>query len=111
MLGMLIGCIANIILDPIFIFVFHWGVKGAAWATNIGQILTFIIYFVYIWKFKSVKIHKESFALSSKILKKIVGLSTGAQPIWGYNYGSNRCCFLCFSIRTYEHCPPVWNRI
>ena len=28
--------------------------------------------------------------MSSKILKKIVGLSTGAQPIWGYNYGSNQ---------------------
>ena len=39
MAGLLVGCIANIILDPIFIFVFHWGVKGAAWATIAGQIL------------------------------------------------------------------------
>ncbi|MDE7333329.1 MAG: polysaccharide biosynthesis C-terminal domain-containing protein [Lachnospiraceae bacterium] len=40
MAGLLVGCITNIILDPIFIFVFHWGVKGAAWATIAGQILT-----------------------------------------------------------------------
>ena len=33
MVGMLIGCIANMILDPIFIFVCRWGVQGAAWAT------------------------------------------------------------------------------
>ena len=39
MVGLLIGCITNMILDPIFIFVCQWGVKGAAWATIIGQIL------------------------------------------------------------------------
>ncbi len=38
MAGLLIGCITNIILDPIFIFVFHWGVKGAAWGNYFRQI-------------------------------------------------------------------------
>lgn len=37
MAGLLVGCITNIILDPIFIFAFHWGVKGAAWATIPGR--------------------------------------------------------------------------
>ena len=37
MRGLLIGCITNIILDPVFIFVFNMGVQGAAWATIIGQ--------------------------------------------------------------------------
>ena len=37
MIGMFIGCIVNMILDPIFIFVFKWGVAGAAWATFIGS--------------------------------------------------------------------------
>ncbi|MBQ0001685.1 MAG: MATE family efflux transporter [Clostridiales bacterium] len=40
MISMLAGAIANIILDPIFIFVCHWGVKGAALATIIGQIIS-----------------------------------------------------------------------
>lgn len=38
---MLIGALANIILDPLFIFVFDMGVAGAAWATVIGQFLAF----------------------------------------------------------------------
>ena len=36
MLSMLSGAIINTILDPLFIFVFDWGIKGAAWATVIG---------------------------------------------------------------------------
>ena len=38
---MLVGAIINTILDPIFIFVFHMGVAGAAWATIIGQFVSF----------------------------------------------------------------------
>ena len=37
---MLTGAIINTILDPLFIFGFHWGIKGAAWATVIGQIVS-----------------------------------------------------------------------
>jgi putative MATE family efflux protein len=37
MISMIIGAGLNTVLDPIFIFVFHWGVKGAAWATIISQ--------------------------------------------------------------------------
>lgn len=44
LIGMLIGCAANVILDPIFIFVFDWGVAGAGWATIIGQISTPFIF-------------------------------------------------------------------
>ncbi len=48
MIAMLIGAITNIILDPIFIFAFKWGVEGAAIATVIAQFfsMTFILYFV-----------------------------------------------------------------
>lgn len=44
MAGLLIGCVANPILDPLFIFVFHWGVEGAAWATIIGQLDSAVFY-------------------------------------------------------------------
>lgn len=56
MISMLTGAITNTILDPLFIFVFHWGVKGAALATIIGQILTLLISAFYIPRFKTVKI-------------------------------------------------------
>lgn len=74
MAGLLIGCITNIILDPIFIFVFHWGVKGATFATIIGQIFNTILYIAYIKKFKSITLDKSSFILSGKVLAKVGSL-------------------------------------
>ena len=147
MVGLLVGCIINIILDPIFIFTFNMGVAGAAVATVLGQLANAIIYLCYIPRFKTVKIDKstlkESFSVLPQVLKlglssfinqavlvvlitvqnnvlrahgpnsvygldipiaaigvtmKVfnillsvcIGLSAGAQPIWGYNYGSGR---------------------
>lgn len=74
MAGLLVGCITNIILDPIFIFVFHWGVKGAAWATIAGQILNAFLYLAYIWKFKSIRLDKECFRISGKVMAKVSSL-------------------------------------
>ncbi len=147
MTGLLVGCIANIILDPIFIFVFDMGVAGAAVATVIGQALNAVIYTLYIPRLKTVKLSKKVFKESSNAVLKIfklglssfinqaliviiigvqnnllkkygaqseygaeipmtalgvtmklfniimavlIGLSSGSQPIWGYNYGSGQ---------------------
>ena len=46
MIAMLTGAILNIALDPLFIFVFHLGIKGAAYATIISQIASFILLIV-----------------------------------------------------------------
>lgn len=61
MISMLTGAILNIVLDPIFIFAFHWGIRGAAWATVIGQVVSFIISVWYYFKPKSFQLTKESF--------------------------------------------------
>ena len=50
MLAMLTGAVVNIILDPIFIFALNMGMKGAAWATVIGQGSTFVITLIYFFK-------------------------------------------------------------
>ncbi len=42
MFTQLLGAVINTILDPIFIFVFHWGIEGAAWATVIAQTVSFL---------------------------------------------------------------------
>ncbi|MCQ2603672.1 MAG: MATE family efflux transporter [Spirochaetia bacterium] len=42
MFTQLLGAVLNTILDPIFIFVFHWGIEGAAWATVIAQTASFV---------------------------------------------------------------------
>lgn len=74
MITMIAGAILNIILDPVFIFVFDMGIKGAAIATIISQILTFALNVIYIKRFKSVSISKKDFKLKLDTAKKIVTL-------------------------------------
>lgn len=74
MTTMLSGAILNTILDPIFIFVFHKGVEGAAIATVISQILTFILNIAYVKRFKSIELDKDSLKLRSNVCKKIAAL-------------------------------------
>ena len=147
MAGMLIGCFSNIILDAVFVMVFHWGAAGAAWATIIGQALNAIFYIFLLFHFKTVHLKKEYFRLKGKIVAKVVtlgipsfvtqiatvlimfvmnnmltrmgevskygadiplavmgitmklctivaafalGIATGSQPIWGFNYGNKQ---------------------
>lgn len=54
MITMIIGAITNTVLDPIFIFGFNMGVKGAAWATIIGQILSAIWVLRYFFSGQSM---------------------------------------------------------
>ncbi len=74
MFATIVGAITNIILDPIFIFVFKMSVKGAAIATVIGQILTFLISIYYLKKAKSFQINKKSTKLNKKICQKAISL-------------------------------------
>lgn len=61
MISMLVGAITNIILDPVFIFGFKWGMKGAALATVIGQGVTFIFTLIYFRNTKTFRLAPESF--------------------------------------------------
>ena len=147
MFSMVLGAVLNIILDPIFIFIFKKGVEGAALATIISQIVTFILNVLYLKKLKTIKLTSETLkpkwnyikkvtllgtssfitqmsivlviAVENNLLGKygasssfgseipitvlgivmkisqilysvIIGLSVGAQPIFGYNYGSGK---------------------
>ena len=74
MIATIAGAICNIILDPVFIFVFGMEVKGAAIATIIGQILTFVISVLYFRKSKLFKITKGSLKLEKNINKRILSL-------------------------------------
>ncbi len=75
MMTVLIGCFLNIILDPIFIFHFDMGVKGAALATIISQAVSALWVLRFLLSKKSfLKIRKENFTLSPIILKSIVSL-------------------------------------
>ena len=71
MMSMVSGAVLNTILDAIFIFGLHKGVEGAAIATVISQIFTFILNVAYIKKFKSIKLTKESFKLKGSVCRKV----------------------------------------
>lgn len=74
MVAMMSGAVANIILDPVFIFGLDWGIAGAAWATVIGQVLSFVLCAVYFRKPKSFRLVKESFVPHLPILGHLVRL-------------------------------------
>ncbi len=78
MISMIIGAVLNIILDPISIFVLDMGIKGAAIATVVSQMVSFFINMMYLKRFKSIKITKESFKPSLKIMKNVsmLGISS-----------------------------------
>lgn len=147
MFGMLLGCFSNIFLDWLFVYVFNWGVQGAAWATIIGQALNAFFYILCLRRCQTIKLTRPDFRLQKHITAKIftlglssfftqvaatlviaiqnnllvkygeqsiyggsipmaafgitmktsqlltsvaLGISTGVQPILGYNYGSRQ---------------------
>ena len=71
---MLTGAIINTILDPLFIFGFHWGIKGAAWATIIGQIISGILVIVYFLRFRKLELSWSMLRPKGKYLRAIVSL-------------------------------------
>ena len=70
----LTGAIINTILDPLFIFGFGWGIKGAAWATVIGQVVSGILVIIYFGKFRKMYLEMSMLKLSSECLKAIISL-------------------------------------
>ncbi len=78
MLSMLAGAIINIILDPVFIFACHWGMAGAAWATVIGQVVSFVISVIYLFRTKTFKLTLKSFIPKFKVFAEAakLGLSS-----------------------------------
>ena len=149
MISMLIGAAVNTVLDPIMIFVFRWGMMGAALATTIGQLCAMIWVFWYFFSGKSslkikwnnmkkapfsaiciissmgmppfimqmssslltivlnnslrhygdLSIYSGDIALSAMgiifslqnlLILPVIGVTQGAQPIIGYNYGARK---------------------
>lgn len=83
MLSMIIGAVLNIILDPIFIFVFHWGVEGAAIATIISQLFGLLFNIAYLFHMKTIKLSRTSFTLDIRTAGRIasLGFASGANNL------------------------------
>lgn len=83
---MVIGTVINIILDPILIFVFHMGIKGAAIATIISQMVSTVFSLKFFLSGKSIlNLTKSSFILQLSMIKQTVllGTSTFIRQIGG----------------------------
>ncbi len=75
MLSMIAGGVLNIILDYIFIFIFKWGVKGAAAATVLSQAASGVIVFSYLFGKRSfIKIKAKNLIPEFSILKRIISI-------------------------------------
>ncbi|MBR0106579.1 MAG: polysaccharide biosynthesis C-terminal domain-containing protein, partial [Lachnospiraceae bacterium] len=66
MIAMVSGAIVNLIFDPLFIFVCGWGVRGAALATIMGQMLTFFILISRMLRLKTLEFNRRDFRLQMK---------------------------------------------
>lgn len=75
MMTVLLGAVANIILDPLFIFVFQMGVRGAAAATLISQMLSAVWVLKFLRGPKAIlRLNREGMRLKADLLKNITGL-------------------------------------
>lgn len=80
---MLVGAVINTILDPIFIFGADLGVKGAAYATVISQIVSFVMALAYMGRFKQIKLTRQCFDLRIKecVSQASLGLSNSLNQL------------------------------
>ena len=79
MMGQLLGNLLNVILDPIMILLFDWGIAGAAVATVIGNAFGAIYYIVYFLRGKSVlSIHPKDFAVRNKVCTGVLAIGVPA---------------------------------
>ena len=78
MAAMLTGAVINIIGDPVAIFVLDMGIQGAAWATILGQFVSFLICAAYLGRSKNFRIKGSSFKPSAALLKPAMALGTSS---------------------------------
>lgn len=84
MYAILAGAVINTILDPIYIFVFHWGVAGAAVATITSQIISTVVLVLYFMKKgKNMRLHKGCIKLDKEIFCRAMplGISSGITQV------------------------------
>lgn len=74
MVSTLAGAVINIILDPIFIFIFQWGMMGAAVATVIGQVVTAVFAVWYLLHMRIIKPARGDYALIGSVCGRMLML-------------------------------------
>ena len=78
MLAMLVGAVLNIIGDPVAIFALHMGIRGAAWATILGQFVSFLICAAYLRRSKTFRICAASFRPDWSLARQTMALGSSS---------------------------------
>ena len=68
------GAILNIFLDALFVFGFHWGMAGAAWATVIGQVVSGLIVIVYMAKYKNANLEWKHLRINFSCVGEVAAI-------------------------------------
>ena len=80
---LIIASIVNIVLDLLFVMVFHWGVAGAAWATVISQGVSLVVGVIYMQRspYGYLHVHPKTIRFDREIFRNMlkIGLPTGIQ--------------------------------
>lgn len=76
--AMIVGALINMVGDPVAIFVLNMGIKGAAYATILGQFVSFLLCAYYLTKSKTFRLEANSFRVDLKHLKQIMALGTSS---------------------------------
>jgi putative MATE family efflux protein len=75
MLTQIIGAVINIILDPVFIFVFGWGIAGAAWATILSQFISFVwVMYYFNSRWTRLRFRLRDMKLEMRLALKIIAI-------------------------------------
>lgn len=74
MIATLAGCLANVVLDPLFIFVFRWGMMGAAVATVAGQVITAALSLWYLLHMKAIHLEKQDLIPQPTLMRRFLAL-------------------------------------
>ena len=74
MFSSIIGAVLNVGLDALFMLHFRWGIQGAAWATIIGQIVSFLVSAAYFTRFRAFPITRDMLTLRGGYVGKILKL-------------------------------------
>ena len=77
MIGVVAGAVINIVLDPLFIFVFDMGIAGAALATVISQVISFLILLSHFYKGRSnIRLHIKRVSKKLSVYKEILKIGS-----------------------------------
>ena len=78
MFSMVLGAVINTIFDPIFIFALGMGVRGAAIATVMGQVASFVVSVLYLPRFKTCHLDRSAFRLHLNVCKNVLSLGVSS---------------------------------